>query len=363
MSIDFFREYPKIRYDLYSNGSSIEITDICRAVAINKFNLPDDAQSYIYYNIFDGDRPDIVSHKLYGTEKYYWTFFLLNNRLRAGLNLEWPLSQRDFTRYIDREYGNYSAITILPQKTINGLGILDLSLVPFDEKYLKYLTIVQPISKDDYKIANVVGYDTTRCQLIIKDIRRIANNTRIEISRESFVNDTNDYSNKQYYFSWNDSFIDILPETTDSEKQIKEEEHKYSLALKEEWINIIYEAIRQPGVDYYGWKAHLETFGVESSKNINFRENYIFGKMLIPASNNFRWSYYFNAAHTYYHANGTRIRSAYDTLNDKRVINPPCMTFNEYENNRNDEKSKITVVRPDYIVDFARSYFEILNNE
>lgn len=363
MKINFFSEYPKINYDLYSNGSSIELTDICTGVSFNTISLPDDAQSYTYYEIFDGDRPDVVSHKLYGTPKYYWTFFLINERLRSGLNYEWPLSQNDFSRYIEREYGKYSAITILPQTDINGKATLDLSLVSFEEKYLKYLSIIRHVSTNDFKIANIVRYDTARHQLVVKDIhRRIITNqngkqeiSRIEIARESFVNTSERHDNSYYTFYWDTSMIDSMPEITDEDKIKKEMLYKESRLLKKEWIDNLYVSLKKPGIDFYGWKNHLSSYISE--------ENYIFGKRLIAASNNFRWPYYFNAAHTYYSSVSDKIKSSYDILTDERVINPLYMSFNEYENKLNDEKRNIKIIRPDYIVDFSRRYFEILNNE
>lgn len=354
MSLDFFKQYPQLDYDLYSNGSSVTVTDICRAVVVNTAILPVDASNYTYYEIFDGDRPDIVSHKLYGTAKYYWTLFLLNERLRNGLNLEWPLSSYDFSRYVDREYGNYSAITILPQLDINGLGIIDITTIPFNEKYLKYLSLVQFNSLNDYKIANIVGFDNDRYQLIIKNIHRRVNDTRIEISKESFVENTSKYNNSRYNFYWDNYSIDKLPEDTVEQKNIKADAYNESAILKEEWIKIVYDQMSMPGIDYIGWKSHKDSF--------ISAEKYIFNKIIIPASNDFRWSYYFNAAHTYYFANSDRVRSPYDILTDQNVISPKYMSFNEYENDKNHEKRKIKIIRPDYIVEFSRKYFETLNS-
>lgn len=354
MSLEFFKEYPQLDYDLYSNGSSIRITDIFRAVAANISSLPSDASAYTYYEIFDGDRPDIVSHKLYDTPKYYWTFFILNERLRNGLNAEWPLSQSDFSRYVDREYGNYSVISILPQIDINGKGIMDMTIIPFSEKYLKHLSIVKYISLDDYMIGNIHGYDYNRCQLIVKNIHRRANGNRIEIARESFVEDSKRNSNKSYNFYWDNYSIDKMPEDTAEQRLAKESAYKDSLALKEEWISIVYNQLLKPEVDYYGWKSHKESFISP--------EKYVFGKAVIPADNNFRWSYYFNAAHTYYDVGRTRIKNAYEILTDYNIVNPTYKSFNEYENEKNDEKRKLKIIRPDWIVEFSSSYFETLNN-
>jgi hypothetical protein len=341
MNIEFFSKYPKIRYDLYGNNSSIELTDICRAVALNDLLLPDSVHNYTYYTIFDGDRPDVISNKLYGTSKYYWTFFVINENLRTGLNSSWPLSYRDFTKYIDKNYAKYSCISFTPTSNINGNNILDLSIIPFDKKYLKYLKLAT-FGNSNYKTASIAGFDSDRHQLVVYDIHGIYNGERYEIAKDSFVYDSKQHKNEIYTLTWD------LPDSTASD-------YNDSLALKEEWMMTIYDFIKNPGVDYFGWKNHLEYYQTI--------EQYIFGKMLIPASNAFRWTNYADAAHTYYYANSDKMRSAFDILRDDEIVEPSYMTFYEHETSINEKNKEIKVIRPDYITDFSRLYFEILNNE
>ena len=50
--------------------------------------LKDDTTSYGTYDILDGDRPDQVSFKLYGTPNYHWTFYYLNDKTILHLKLK-----------------------------------------------------------------------------------------------------------------------------------------------------------------------------------------------------------------------------------------------------------------------------------
>ena len=43
-----------------------------------------DQAFYEDYTILSGDRPDIVSNKLYNSPDYYWTFYMLNDHLRES---------------------------------------------------------------------------------------------------------------------------------------------------------------------------------------------------------------------------------------------------------------------------------------
>lgn len=63
---------------------------------------------YQKYTILDGDRPDNLSYKLYGTTKYYWTFFLMNDNLRTQ---GWPLTNQDVLTTVQRERNGTTLIT------------------------------------------------------------------------------------------------------------------------------------------------------------------------------------------------------------------------------------------------------------
>lgn len=98
----FFRQFPKIGYDFEQNGVITNIIDIFRNVKVDSVFL-DDMSTYQYYQVRNGDRPDIVSSILYGTPDYYWTFFVINEHLKTGLS-GWPMNSDAFEDYMDLEY-------------------------------------------------------------------------------------------------------------------------------------------------------------------------------------------------------------------------------------------------------------------
>jgi len=63
----------------------------------------DNVAFYQKYTIMDGDRPDTLSFKLYGSTKYYWTFFLMNNKLRER---GWPLDNYSILQTVQSERAN-----------------------------------------------------------------------------------------------------------------------------------------------------------------------------------------------------------------------------------------------------------------
>ena len=110
--MSFFRQFPVIEYNTKRDGILQDTTDIFRYVDVNDA-LVDDVSSYTYYEILDGERPDIVSARLYGTPDYYWTFFVANDSLKEGLN-SWPLSNRQFNEWMSKTYDEYSVLIFVP---------------------------------------------------------------------------------------------------------------------------------------------------------------------------------------------------------------------------------------------------------
>ena len=68
------------------------------------------------YTILSGDRADSLSHKLYGTTDYYWTFYLMNDHLRLS---GWPVDTGDLLATAASKYPN-RFITFNNRTTIGG---------------------------------------------------------------------------------------------------------------------------------------------------------------------------------------------------------------------------------------------------
>ena len=104
--------FPYRSFDLQNNGVNRVITDIFRNVDVNE-SLMDSITLYRSYYINDGERPDIVSNKIYKNPDYYWTFFITNDFLKEGM-LNWPISNLEFEKFIQDEYGKHSVMTFVP---------------------------------------------------------------------------------------------------------------------------------------------------------------------------------------------------------------------------------------------------------
>ena len=57
---------------------------------------------YYEYLISDGETPDIIAHKIYGSSERHWIILLLNEILNP--QFDWPLSDSSLKKYIDVKY-------------------------------------------------------------------------------------------------------------------------------------------------------------------------------------------------------------------------------------------------------------------
>jgi len=107
--MSYFSMFPTIPYDYYRDGIVQNAVTIYKSVRPLQ-NFIDAFSGYNYYEIKNGERPDVVSQRLYGTTSYYWTFFIINEFLHDGLAV-WPMSQEDLSEYINNEYNGYAIET------------------------------------------------------------------------------------------------------------------------------------------------------------------------------------------------------------------------------------------------------------
>jgi hypothetical protein len=119
--MSFFKNFPTRQFNLNNTGELINVKDIFRHVDVDDLAV-DPFISYTYYDIQSGERPDVVSQKLYGTTDFYWTFFIVNDFLKEGIGA-WPKSEQELERYITEQYDGTSILQILPEPFNNDLGL------------------------------------------------------------------------------------------------------------------------------------------------------------------------------------------------------------------------------------------------
>jgi hypothetical protein len=101
--MSIFSNYPKVRYKVndYDYLRAIDITDVSK---IKNYLKAFGRVGYSPYVIRDGETPDYVSYKLYGSPEYDWVIMLTNNLY--SIHDDWPKNSETFKNYIIDKYGN-----------------------------------------------------------------------------------------------------------------------------------------------------------------------------------------------------------------------------------------------------------------
>ena len=98
----YFTQFPTVAYNLDNNVLSSQlVTNI-----VTRFSFEDkfktNISAFFFYTIKDGDTPEGLAYKLYGSVNYHWIILLLNDIIDP--QYDWPLQTDSFYKYIDAKY-------------------------------------------------------------------------------------------------------------------------------------------------------------------------------------------------------------------------------------------------------------------
>lgn len=103
----YFKNFPIIPYYFGDELKPSQFQNITAYIDLVD-QIADDASFYELYEIKDGERPDSLSFRLYGTTDYYWIFYLLNERIRRQ---GWPLTVSELGTKVKEYYPNKTLTT------------------------------------------------------------------------------------------------------------------------------------------------------------------------------------------------------------------------------------------------------------
>ena len=105
---NYFSSIPNVQYDIYGTEPNNygTVTNIMKRARFKTTSI-ENISDYYPYSILEGERPDIVSFKKYGTVAYTYLILLLNDIVDPIF--DWPLHSRQFENYIIEKYGSISS--------------------------------------------------------------------------------------------------------------------------------------------------------------------------------------------------------------------------------------------------------------
>ena len=102
----FFDKFPLVRYtlnkQLYSEYDTA--TNLLFRIGLVRDVMENNINAYYNYAIVDGDRPEIISEKVYGDAEAHWIILYANNIFDPYY--DWPMDSRTFDNYITDKYGS-----------------------------------------------------------------------------------------------------------------------------------------------------------------------------------------------------------------------------------------------------------------
>ena len=213
--MSYFRELPDILYQSnllhkVSSQEYVRIKNIFRRVKIQDW-IQENTNFFNRYTIRDGERPDTMAERLYGSPDRDWIVILTAGI--TNIKNDWPLSNYDLYRYVENKYGttlndihHYETIEvrdsrgrlILPagQKVAQNFTIP----TPYDASATNYYIGIRPQSSNiDYKSVNsninpVTGVSNYEYETQLNESKR-----RIEVMKpiylQQFLNDMRELMN------------------------------------------------------------------------------------------------------------------------------------------------------------------------
>ncbi len=100
----YFKNIPLIYYEYVANGQNVMTTlkDLTYNMRFNK-ELVESVQMSDSYVIADGETPELVSLKFYGTMEYHWLIMVLNSKF--DIQEDWPMNSGALEDHIKEKYG------------------------------------------------------------------------------------------------------------------------------------------------------------------------------------------------------------------------------------------------------------------
>jgi len=213
--MSYFRELPDILYQSnllhkVSSQEYVRIKNIFRRVKIQDW-IESNTNFFNQYTIKDGERPDTLAERLYGTSERDWIVILTAGI--TNIKNDWPLSNYDLYRYVENKYGttlndihHYETIEvrdsrgrlILPagQKVAQNFTIP----TPYDASATNYYVGIRPQSSNiDYRSVNsninpVIGVSNYEYETQLNESKR-----KIEVMKpmylQQFLNDMRELMN------------------------------------------------------------------------------------------------------------------------------------------------------------------------
>jgi hypothetical protein len=98
----YFNYFPTTLYFLEDGKTSLDVVTNLTSKFKFDSNFKENSIVYYEYTVSDGETPEVISDKLYGSPEKHWIILALNDIVHP--QLDWPLEQKSLISFIDKKY-------------------------------------------------------------------------------------------------------------------------------------------------------------------------------------------------------------------------------------------------------------------
>ena len=103
----YFDMFPNIYYSAKGDGKFTIMKDIMSRVKLIA-NVKENILGFDYYDVQDGETPEMIAHRYYGDVNLHWTILVANDIV--DYYEDWPMSVQRFEEFVKEKYENPDAI-------------------------------------------------------------------------------------------------------------------------------------------------------------------------------------------------------------------------------------------------------------
>ena len=103
----YFDMFPNIYYSAKGDGKFTIMKDILSRVILIA-NVKENILGFDYYDVQDGETPEMIAHRYYGDVNLHWTILVANDII--DYYEDWPMSVQRFEQFVKEKYENPGAI-------------------------------------------------------------------------------------------------------------------------------------------------------------------------------------------------------------------------------------------------------------
>ena len=105
--MSYFDMFPNIYYSAKGDGKFTIQKNLLARLKINE-KIKQNILGFDYYDVKDGETPEMIAHKYYGDVNLHWTILVANNIV--DYYEDWPMSVQRFEEFVKDKYDNPQAI-------------------------------------------------------------------------------------------------------------------------------------------------------------------------------------------------------------------------------------------------------------